>query len=304
VAASRQRVFIAGATGYLGGFLTSEFAKRGHDVAALSRSRAGAERLVEHGVTPVIAEATDPASLSGHLDDIDVVVSALGITRQKDGLSYEDVDYQANVNLLRAAERAGTKRFVYVSVFRGDALTHTAIGAAKERFVRELRRSPIQSLIVRPTGFFSDMEQILAMARKGRVWQVGKGLQRLNPIAGEDLARVIADAVDDSDQTDSSGQTEVVVLGDELPVGGPEEFTMREIAELAFDAAGKKPRFGSVPMWLVGASSQILPRTTPQSIHGPMELFLAVSRMNMVAPSYGSHRLADHFSHVVAATAE
>jgi len=57
---TRNRVFVAGATGYLGGFLTMEFGKRGHRVDALSRSTSGAKRLADTGVTPVVAEATDP----------------------------------------------------------------------------------------------------------------------------------------------------------------------------------------------------------------------------------------------------
>ena len=122
-----KRAFVAGATGYLGEFLVSEFMRRGYHVDALSRSETGAKRLAERGANPVVAQATVPASLVGHFKHVDIVVSALGITRQKDGLSYEDVDYQANLNLLRAAEQAGVERFVYVSVFQGEALAHTAM---------------------------------------------------------------------------------------------------------------------------------------------------------------------------------
>ena len=45
-------------------------------------------------------KATHPESLAGVMDGVDVTVSALGITRQVDGLTYYDVDHQANVNLL------------------------------------------------------------------------------------------------------------------------------------------------------------------------------------------------------------
>ena len=37
----------------------------------------------------------------------DFLVASLGITKQADGLRYEDVDYAANLALLREAERAG-----------------------------------------------------------------------------------------------------------------------------------------------------------------------------------------------------
>jgi len=43
-------------------------------------------------------------SIFPHLQEpIDTVISTVGITRQEDGLSYMDVDYQANLNLLEFA---------------------------------------------------------------------------------------------------------------------------------------------------------------------------------------------------------
>jgi uncharacterized protein YbjT (DUF2867 family) len=291
--ATSTHVFVAGATGYLGGYVVSELARRGYRVDGLSRSPAGAEQLVGRGARPVLAEATDVSSLDGHFDDVDVVVSCLGITRQKDGMSYEDVDYQANINLLRAAEQAGVQRFVYVSVFRGDELARTAMVGAKEKFVNALRASPIQSLVVRPTGFFSDMEEIFQMARSGRAWVFGKGDQLLNPIDGEDLAEVIADALEGPPDRIPGPEAD-------LAVGGPEEFTFREIAELAFESIGVAPRISSVPMWAVRAAERVLPRVTPQSVYGPIQMFLAASQLEMIAPSFGHRQLADHYERLAA----
>jgi nucleoside-diphosphate-sugar epimerase len=55
-----------------------------------------------------------------------------GITRQKDGFTYMDVDYQANMNLLEQEKQSGVKRFIYVSVFNGENLRHLKICDAKE----------------------------------------------------------------------------------------------------------------------------------------------------------------------------
>jgi nucleoside-diphosphate-sugar epimerase len=46
-----------------------------------------------------------PDTLKGICDGIDVVISSIGITRQKDGLKYMDVDYQGNKNLLDLVKR-------------------------------------------------------------------------------------------------------------------------------------------------------------------------------------------------------
>ena len=118
------------------------------------------------------------------------VISTVGITRQKDGLTYEQVDFQANKNLLDEALREGVRKFIYVSVFKGEAMRHIAIGAAKERFVDTLKASGLDFCIIRPSGFYSDMAVFLKMAKKDKIHLFGKEQYTMNPIHGEDLAEV------------------------------------------------------------------------------------------------------------------
>jgi fibrillarin-like rRNA methylase len=42
----------------------------------------------------VVAQITQPETLRHVVDDVDVVFSSIGITRQGEGLTYEDVDYR------------------------------------------------------------------------------------------------------------------------------------------------------------------------------------------------------------------
>jgi uncharacterized protein YbjT (DUF2867 family) len=82
------------------------------------------------------------------------VISTVGITRQKDGLTYNDVDYQANVNLIDEAKKKGVKKFIYISVFNGQLLRHLKICEAKEKLVDYLKKSGLDFCIIRPNGFF------------------------------------------------------------------------------------------------------------------------------------------------------
>lgn len=114
----QNRVLLAGATGYLGGFLLHELTRRNYSTRVVVRNPS---RL--SGVSNVdirTAEVTQADTLRGICDDIDVVISTVGITRQKDGVTYMDVDYQANVNLINEALHSGVKRFIYISVFNGE----------------------------------------------------------------------------------------------------------------------------------------------------------------------------------------
>jgi uncharacterized protein YbjT (DUF2867 family) len=147
-----KRVLVAGATGYLGGFVVQEFKTRGYFVRAMARSPEKLDHLQRSVDEVAKAEITQADTLKDVCDGIDVVFSSIGITRQKDTLTFRDVDYQGNVNLLEAAQRAGVGKFIYVSVFNGPNLLHLAIVKAHEDFVEALRASGIDYTVLRPTG--------------------------------------------------------------------------------------------------------------------------------------------------------
>ena len=239
-----ERVLVAGATGYLGKFVVREVKSRGHFVRALARSPEKLNHL--HGSLDEVAtgEVTRPETLQQICHSIDVVFSSIGITRQRDGLTFRDVDYQGNMNLLGVALRAGVRKFVYVSVFNGPGLRHLDIVAAHEDFVDELKRSGIDYAVLRPTGYFSDMGEFFKMARKGRIYLVGSGDNRVNPIHGADLARRCADAIDGGER--------------EIDVGGPEIMTWREIAELAFSIQSRPFKVTRIPAWLMWSAVRLV----------------------------------------------
>ncbi|MCB9621205.1 MAG: SDR family oxidoreductase [Sandaracinus sp.] len=273
-----MRILVAGATGYLGRFVVAEGVSRGWRVRALVRDarRAAFSSKVEL----FEGRATETDSLARVAEGVDVVVSSLGITRQTDRVGYAQVDYGGNLALLREAERAGARRFVYVSVLHPEHTRHTDMVREKERFVAELRASSLSCAVVRPTGFFSDMAPIFEMARGGRVWVFGEGDAEINPIHGADLAELCLDVAADERS--------------EVEVGGPETFTQRAIAELAFDVLGKPPKIASLPDWLVGAGLAV---TKPLSRRRwNVGAFVStVCRRRMVGPAFGRRRLRGFF---------
>ena len=283
-----KRVLIAGATGYLGRFLCEEYRARGWYVTALVRAKATLEGLAADAL--VEAEATRPETLGGVMEGADLVISALGITRQKDGLGYWDVDYGANLNLLREAERAGVARFAYVHVFKAAEMAEVPLVAAKSAFVAKLQASPISSTVVAPTGYFSDMGELFEMAQKGRVGLFGSGLTRVNPIHGADLAAALASAVERG-----------AAWAD---IGGPETFTQVELARLAFDTLGKRPRIYLFPDLIRRIALWALPRAAPRHVAGPLQFFLTATALDMEAPAFGQRRLADHFATLASGTSK
>ena len=276
-----KKVLVAGATGYLGRFAVKALKAKGYWVRALGRSADKLATVEGYADELFIGAATDPDSLAGLCDGIDIVFSSVGITRQKDGLTYKDVDYQANRNLLTMAEAAGVSQFMYVHVLNAEKLEHVAMVQAKQAFVDELKRSSLDHTVICPTGFFSDMEELLTMARSGRVYLFGDGENRINPIHGADLAEVCADALESAES--------------QIDVGGPEVFTYRQIAELAFNVLGQREKIMCIPKHLVSALVASMRWLTPAKVYGPVQFMASVMTMDLIGQAYGQRRLADHF---------
>jgi len=277
---NKKKVLLAGATGYLGGFIASQLLELGYTTSLIARDKQKANFDSQH-FNIIEAEVTKPESLSGFFNDIEVVISTIGITRQKDGLTYMDVDYQGNVNLINEARKSGVKKFIYVSVLNGEKLRKLKICEAKEKLVDYLIASGLDYCIIRPNGFFSDMGDFLKMAKGGKVYLFGDGNLKLNPIHGEDLAQVCVNAIETNQK--------------EINVGGPDILTQNQIGELALKAYSKQIKIVHLPDWIRKFTLWSLRKFTSSKVFGPVEFFLTTIVMDMIAPKYGKNRLEDFF---------
>ncbi|TDO68924.1 uncharacterized protein YbjT (DUF2867 family) [Halanaerobium saccharolyticum] len=276
-----SKVLLAGATGYLGGYILSELLDQQHEVRVIVRNRAKLEQNNSEKVEVIEAELTKPDSIKNCCDNIDYVISTVGITKQKDGLTYMDVDYQANKNLLEEAKKSGIKKLIYISVLNGQKLKNLKICEAKELFVEELKKSNIDYCIIRPNGFFSDMEEFFYMAQKGRVYLFGNGEYKANPIHGEDLAKICVDSIKKPKK--------------EIKVGGPKILSQNEIASIAFNVAAKEKKITYLPDWIRKVILFTIRTFTSQKFYGPIEFFLSVLSMDMIAPEKGKHTLKEFY---------
>ena len=276
-----KKVLVAGATGYLGKFVVKAFKKQGYWVRALARNAAKLENLNDCYDEIFIGEVINPNSLKGICKGVDIVFTSIGITKQKDNLTYMDVDYQANKNLLVEAKRAGVKKFIYISVFGVEKMKNLKAIQAKLKFEEDLKKSGLDYSIIYPNGFFSDMMEYLEMAKKGKGLVIGTGENKINPIHGADLAEICINAVE-GDET-------------EIKVGGPEVLTHREIFEIAFGVLNKKVKISGFPLWIRNIMLGLARTFTSVKIYGPLEFFMTVLSMDLVAPKYGKHHLKDFF---------
>src|SRR5699024_1212087 len=185
-----KRVLVAGATGYLGRYVVKALKRQGYYIKVLVRQP---DKLNQPGdfLEPaigddvdevVIGDITKPDTIKHICNGIDYVFSSVGLTRKSNGLTFNDVDYQGNVNLLREAAYNHVSNFIYIHVYCDDAWKNPGpLIEAKEYFVKTLKKSSVSYIIIRSTGYFSDLTQFFTMAKKGRVYLLGDGKAKMNP---------------------------------------------------------------------------------------------------------------------------
>jgi uncharacterized protein YbjT (DUF2867 family) len=283
------RVLVAGATGQLGRQVAGELGRRGWRVRALTRDPVRLAALGLPAEAALRGDLTDPASLRAACAGVDAVVSCAGASMRLGGLGdrrgFMEVDWAGNRALLEAARAAGVRRFVYVSVFGAERLRGTVYVDAHERFVDALAASGMDHAVVRPTGFFSFLGELVRMAAKGRGAVIGDGRARTNPVHEADVAAACADALAGTERR--------------IDVGGPDTFTRRELVELAFRAVGRTPRIMTVPPGAFRAVAALARPLNPR-IAALLEFGTEVSLADCVAPARGTRRLEDHFRAVAA----
>jgi uncharacterized protein YbjT (DUF2867 family) len=273
---------LAGATGSLGSLVAQALKAQSYYVRGIARQGAKLEPLkLDENVS---ADLTNAVSLNTVCQDMDAVVSCAGASMKvanfRDKKSFYDVDYQGNLNLLNEAKKASVQKFVYVSLAGADQLRHTEYADAHEKFVEALKTSGLHYCIVRPTGFFSFLLELLTFAKRGFGMVIGDGQRKTNPIHEADLARACVDALE-GDQT-------------EMVVGGPDVLTRKETSLLAFEVIGKPPKLRTVSPGTFKFFIAPL-KLINKRIYGLMDFGIAVTQIDCVAPVYGRQHLKDYF---------
>ncbi len=252
----------------------------------MGRDASRLQTLEGHADELVVADALDPTTLPTIFQSVDSVISCLGasvIPLHKYGRqTFTQVDYPANANLIRASNAANINKFVYVSVFGADRLSQFDFVRAHEMVSAELRGSGLNYVIIRPTGFFSSMEEIILGAGHGLIPEVGDGSARINPISEADLATYCVKMLEDE-------RTNI-----EVDVGGPEILTRRQIAELAQSAIGDKRRLRRVPVTLLKVGSLFYRPFNPR-VSDLMTFIAEILGHDLVAPAFGDRTLTEYF---------
>lgn len=143
------RVFISGATGYLGRALIPILVERGHTVRALVRP--GSERRVQPGVEVMLGNALDSASIHPALDEDTTLIHLTGTPKPAPwkGKQFRAVDQVSLQASLEAAQRARIAHMIYVSVAHPAPVMRSYIAVRRE-CEHAIKSSGLRATILRP----------------------------------------------------------------------------------------------------------------------------------------------------------
>src|SRR5512140_2274946 len=148
-------ILVIGSTGILGSEICRRLTTSGKRVRGLVRSTSDPEkvaRLKAMGVETVTGDLRDPASLAAACRGADTVITTATTTiSMQPGDSIPVTDQQGQLDLVKAAQGAGVKRFVMVSI--PMILTPSPLVTAKRTVESAVMSSGMEYTILRPGVF-------------------------------------------------------------------------------------------------------------------------------------------------------
>src|SRR6476660_8146925 len=142
-----MKVFLTGATGFVGRNMLRRLLEEGHALRALVRELPKAASG-EFGKAELIAgDVVEGTGLDQGMQGCDAVIHLVGIIVEKGTNTFERVHHLGTRNVVEAANRAGIKRFVQMSALGVRADGPAAYQTTKWKGEEEVRRSGIRYCI-------------------------------------------------------------------------------------------------------------------------------------------------------------
>ena len=206
-----MKVFVAGATGYIGSAVTKALLRRGHEVIGGARSDAAAAKLGKEGVEPLRVDLANPATLAAGARATDATIQAAS---SSDAMSSE-TEPPASHAIVEALAGSG-KTFILTSgvwvygatpgepATEASKLNPVALTAWRLPVEEEvLTAQGLRGIVIRPGMVYGNggglVHLLVGQAKQGNVLLPGGGSNRWAAVHVEDLADLYVLALERKD---------------------------------------------------------------------------------------------------------
>lgn len=255
-----MRIFVTGASGFVGGAATKHLVAQGHDVYAMSRSEASDAKIAALGGKPVRCDLEDVTAT--HIGPAEAIVHCAAFVEQWGPVeAWKRFNIDGTARMLAAAREAGAKRFVHIStesvLWRGQHLRgvdetyprapdspypYSWTKARAEELVEAANATEFQTIILRPRFIWGPGDTTLLpviehMAKSGQWQWIDNGQAKTSTTHIGNLVHAIELAL-----TKGSGGQAYFILDDGVR-------TMKEIISAIAATRGITLPHKSVPSW-------------------------------------------------------
>jgi UDP-glucose 4-epimerase len=267
-AAHSPLVALTGATGFIGQYLLSELPKRGYRLRLLLRRPSVAPLS---SASAVIGDLTRPQNMSEALAGVDAVIHSAGIAHAMTGVPDDDyrlLNTEATIRLAQAAQRAGARRFVFLSSIRAqcgpvadevqteaiapaptDAYGRSKLAAEQALASLDLDWVALRPVLVYGPGVKGNMAELVRLARSRLPLPLGGLTGRRSLLSLDNMAAAI-----DCVLAAPSPLRRPLVVADPAPL------TLPEMVAAMRRGLGRRPGIVPVPPSLLAAACRMAGR--------------------------------------------
>jgi uncharacterized protein YbjT (DUF2867 family) len=255
-------ILLTGATGTIGSALLRRLTDADEPVRCLVRDpRHLGDRRVR--VQIALGDLANPASFRNALRGVDTVVHLAASIRDQPRTSIEELNGVATLRLVRAAERAGARRFVFFSALGASLHSRTRFMRAKALARAAVEEADLATTVFAPSIVYTPGDPWLTLLERfawlPAVPISGSGAALYQPIWAEDVADCVVAALRDSSERSA------------FELAGPETLSYDGIVHAVLRALGKRRPLVHVPLPLVQGSLRALARLAGPSAFATWE---------------------------------
>ncbi len=232
VGTTRGHDVVTGAFGYTGRYIAQQLLAQGRQVTTLT-GRTDRQSPFGDQVRALPFNFDDPGTLAKSLEGVDTLYNTYWIRFSRRGMSH-DTAVRNSRTLLKAAQDAGVRRVVHISITGAASAPSLPYFRGKTQVEEEVRALRLSYAIIRPALVFGRedilINNIAWLLRRLPVFVVpGSGEYRVQPVYVGDLAGMAV----------ALGQRADNVVTDAV---GPETYTFNELLGLLAASLGARPR--------------------------------------------------------------
>lgn len=246
-----MKIFVTGATGYIGSHVTGALMEQGHDITCFIRDKRKAELRGDHGMKHIVGNIAEMSDVKAAADETDydaVIHFAFSLFP----LSDPEVNIKGIDNIFHAFKGKKLKRFIYISsglvykptraneIVDEDVQREPTMTFAKQQvraenmFFEEYQASGFPIVIIRPSEVFGGNGGYFAVEHL-------EGLKRRKvPMIADGSGSVCASYVGDIAQAVSRSLEIEAAIGQAFNINVPDLVTVKELNQFIVKKSGVK----------------------------------------------------------------